>query len=93
MLISIEIDITCDFPGGGGPDPLSPLWIRTCHICNRCWSKQYRHIVGILNGTTYAFSSLPLNNSRRVVVSYNRKYMCTKNWLTACSSLPRKKCG
>ena len=27
MLIYIEIHITCDFPGG--PDPLSPLWIRT----------------------------------------------------------------
>ena len=23
MLISIETYITCDFPGGGGPDPLS----------------------------------------------------------------------
>ena len=31
MLISIETYITCDFPGGGGgPDPLSPLWIHTC---------------------------------------------------------------
>ena len=31
MLISIETHITCAFPGGGGgPDPLSPLWIRTC---------------------------------------------------------------
>ena len=29
MLISIENHITCDFPGGGGPDPLSPLWVRT----------------------------------------------------------------
>ena len=31
MLISIEthITITCDFPGGGGLDPLSPIWIRT----------------------------------------------------------------
>ena len=29
-LFPIEIHITCDFPGGGGgPDPLSPLWIRT----------------------------------------------------------------
>ena len=28
MLVSIETHITCDFPGGG-PDPLSPLWIRT----------------------------------------------------------------
>ena len=29
-LISIETHITCDFPGGGGgADPLSPLWIRT----------------------------------------------------------------
>ena len=27
----IETHITCDFPGGGGPDPLSPppLWIHT----------------------------------------------------------------
>ena len=31
---------------------------------------------------------LPLIHSRRVVVS-----MCTNYWLTACSSLPRKKCG
>ena len=30
MLISIETHITCDFPGGGGLDPLSPIWIRTC---------------------------------------------------------------
>ena len=29
-LFPIETHITCDFPGGGwGPDPLSPLWIRT----------------------------------------------------------------
>ena len=28
MLISKETHITCDFPGD--PDPLSPLWIRTC---------------------------------------------------------------
>ena len=29
-LISIESHITCDFPGGGEADPISPLWIRTC---------------------------------------------------------------
>ena len=28
MLISKETHITCDFPGD--PDPLFPLWIRTC---------------------------------------------------------------
>ena len=28
--VSKETDTTCDFPGGGGgPDPLTPLWIRT----------------------------------------------------------------
>ena len=28
--VSIETHITCDFPeGGGSPDPLIPLWIRT----------------------------------------------------------------
>ena len=33
MVIPIETHITCDFPGGGGgPDPLSPLWIRTCFL-------------------------------------------------------------
>ena len=34
---------------------------------------------------------LPLIYSRRAVVSYKRK--CTNYWLTACSSLPSKKCG
>ena len=28
-VISIETHIACDFPGGGA-DPISPLWIRTC---------------------------------------------------------------
>ena len=32
-LFSVETHITCDFPGGGGPDPCSPLWIRTCIQC------------------------------------------------------------
>ena len=27
--MSKESNITCDFPGGGGPDPLTPRWIRT----------------------------------------------------------------
>ena len=27
--VSKETHITCDFPGRGGPDPLTPLWIRT----------------------------------------------------------------
>ena len=31
-LFTIENHITWDFPGGGGPDPLSPLWIRTWPI-------------------------------------------------------------
>ena len=39
MLISIEIHITCDFQGGGGgPGPLSPLWIRT-------WHRALKHLV------------------------------------------------
>ena len=29
-LFPIETHITCVFTGGGGPDPLPPLWIRTC---------------------------------------------------------------
>ena len=29
-LYPIETHITCDFPGG--PDPLTPLWIRTCYL-------------------------------------------------------------
>ena len=32
-LFPIVTHITCDFPGGGGgPDPLPPLWIRTCYV-------------------------------------------------------------
>ena len=32
-LYPIETHITCDFSrGGGGPDPLTPLWIRTCYL-------------------------------------------------------------
>ena len=27
---------TCDFPGGLGPDPLSPLWICACHLMQIC---------------------------------------------------------
>ena len=31
MLISIEVDRTCDLPGmGSGPPTPPPLWIRTC---------------------------------------------------------------
>ena len=33
---------------------------------------------------------LPSADSRRVVISYKRKYV-HNYWLTACSSLPRKK--
>ena len=29
-LYPIETHITCEFPGG--PDPLTPLWIRTCYL-------------------------------------------------------------
>ena len=32
MLISIETHMPCDFPGRGGPDPLSPLWICTSWV-------------------------------------------------------------
>ena len=40
MLISTETHITCDFPGvgGGGPAPLSHLWIRKCKITQYCIS-------------------------------------------------------
>ena len=34
-LFPIETHITCDFPGG--PDPLSPLWIRTWHLIGFKW--------------------------------------------------------
>ena len=35
-LFPIETDVTCDFPGGwGGPDPLSPPWIRPWGIIKR----------------------------------------------------------
>ena len=35
-----------------------------------------------------SLSPLPQKHSRRVATS---EFMCTKYWLTACSSLPRKK--
>ena len=38
MLISIETNITCDFPGGGGQYPLYPLWILTCKMTQYCVS-------------------------------------------------------
>ena len=37
------------------------------------------------------FSSFPLNQEG--LLSVTSESMCTKYWLTACSSLPRKKCG
>ena len=43
-MISIETHITCDFPGGG-PDPLSPLWIRTCRINITPMCRPYRKIL------------------------------------------------
>ena len=32
MLIIIETYTTCDFPGGEGPEPLSPLCVRTWDV-------------------------------------------------------------
>ena len=39
-----------------------------------------------------SFFCLPLIHSRRVL-SVTSESMCTNYWLTACTSLPRKKCG
>ena len=37
QMLILEPHRTFDFPGGG-PDPLSPLWIRTCdHLTTRNW--------------------------------------------------------
>ena len=34
LIYRTNITITCDFPGGGGSGPLSPLWIRTWAMWN-----------------------------------------------------------
>ena len=37
MLISIETHINCDFPGGGGPDPLTPCtWSLVTYTLKKC---------------------------------------------------------
>ena len=54
------------------------------------WSNTFVEIDHEIISTVILLPSL--NHSRRVVVSYKRS-MCTKYCLTACSSLPRKKCG
>ena len=38
MLIFIETHKTCDFPGGGGPDPLSPPQDK--HLDEQAFSKE-----------------------------------------------------
>ena len=48
----------------------------------------YLAILAVKRRKSKSFSSLPLNHSRRVVVSYKRN-MCTKYLLTACSSLEK----
>ena len=46
MLISIETHIACDFFfGGGGPDPISPLWIRTCTYLINIWAQTVRGLL------------------------------------------------
>ena len=45
ILISIETHITCDFPGGGGPDPYPPLdphmrsWLKICQNSTTLFKK------------------------------------------------------
>ena len=56
MLISIETHITCDFPGGG-PDSLSPLWIRTwVFLFGPCFVVQY--LVSLLDFGSFTFNRL-----------------------------------
>ena len=43
MLISKEIYITCDFPGGGGSGPPIPLWIRTCDFTTYFYYFKRKH--------------------------------------------------
>ena len=50
MLISIETQITCDIPGGGGPDPLSPLWIRTCSISVKLLTEHHFEFLSLNGG-------------------------------------------
>ena len=60
----------------------NPVIIFKSSKTNTC----YMYVIKVLHTVV----SLPLNHSWRVVVSYKRKYV-HDYWLTACSSLPRKK--
>ena len=52
MLICIETHRTCDFPGG--PDPLSPHWVRTCNT----W----------VSSVTAELSSDPINKPKQLKI-------------------------
>ena len=52
MLICIETHITCDFPGGGGPDPIPPLDPHMARYSKNLKNAPYRKIMTLCEPET-----------------------------------------
>ena len=52
MLICIETHITCDFPGGGGPDPIPPLDPHMARYSKNLKNAPYRKIMTLCGPET-----------------------------------------
>ena len=51
------------------------------------------HTFMAINNELFSTTILLLLLNQEGLLSVTSESMCTKYWLTACSSLPRKKCG
>ena len=68
--------------GGGGPDPLSPLWIRPCHETSVCVSRHIKYCRRIpTNGTKRkVFQNLDKDTHRNP--AYNKQSMQSSLFFT-----------